>query len=154
MYQVNRRLDLEQFLKLKALLISVCRSLKRKSATALCKLAALEMSVYNTALWRSQCSPWSLEMCQELDQPINQLLRHITKNLPGFATKLLYAKAPGLNLPRLSDLMQIRKLAVVQRGITNPTTIAAGPDGLIQRGARIYGLATIPGKRMTFGSAS
>jgi hypothetical protein len=153
-YQVNQRPDLEQFLKLKAFLIAVCRSLKRKSATALCKLAALEMSVYNTALWRSQCSPWSLEMCRELDKQINQLLRHITKNLPGFANKLMYAKAPVLNIPRLSDMMQTRKLALVQRGITNPSNIAAGPDGLIHRGDRIYGLATIPGNRMTFGPPS
>jgi hypothetical protein len=132
----------------------VCRSLKRKSATALCKLAALEMSVYNTALWRLQCSPWSLEMCRELDQPVNQLLRHITKNLPRFANMLLYGQAPGLNLQRLSDMMQSRKLVLAQRGITNPSNIAAGPYGLIQRGARIYGLAEVPGNRMTFGPAS
>ena len=112
------------------------------------------MSVFNTALWRAQCSPWSLEMCQELDRPINQLLRHITKNLPGFANRLLYAEAPGLNLPCLSDQMQIRKLALSQRGLTNPITISAGPGGLIQRGAGLYGLVSIPGQRMTFGPAS
>ena len=153
-YPVNQRPDLDQFIRLKSFLIAVCRSLKRKSATPLCKLAALEMSVFNTVLWRTQCSPWSLAMCQELDIPVNKLLKHITKNLPGFSNNLLYAKAPGLNLARVSDLMQTRKLALAQRGITNPPLIAAGPNGLIQRGARTYGLVTIPGNRMTFGSAS
>ena len=66
-YPHNQRPDLEQFQRTKAFLIAVCRSLQRKSATAGCKLAALEMSVFNTALWRAQCSPWSLAMCQELD---------------------------------------------------------------------------------------
>ena len=147
----NHRPDFEQFKSVKALLIAVCRSLQRKSATAGCKLAALEMSVFNTVLWRGQCSPWSLAMCQELDRSVNVLLRHITKNLPGFPTKLLYAKAPGLNLMRLSDQLQIRKISLSQRGFTNPPIIAAGPNGLIQRGARDYGLACIPGNRMSFG---
>ena len=119
----------------------------------MCKLVVVELSVFNTALWRAQCSSWSLAMCQELDRPINQLFRHITKNLPGFSNNLLHAKAPGLNLPCLSDGIQIRKIALVQRGITNPPTIAAGPDGLIQRSSRSYGLVTIPGNRMTFGPA-
>ena len=90
-------------------------------------------------------------MCQELDRPINRLLRHITKNLPGFPNKLLYARAPGLNLPCFSDQVQIRKISTAQRGLTNPPVIAAGPDGLFQRSARQYGLADIPGNRMTFG---
>jgi hypothetical protein len=42
-YTINQRPDLDQFRRFKALLIAVCRSLARKSATAMCKLAALEM---------------------------------------------------------------------------------------------------------------
>ena len=126
-FPVHQRPDLDQFLQLRAFLVTVCRSLQRKSATAGCKLAALDMSVCNTALWKSQASPWSLEMCQVLDRPINNLLRHITKNLPGFANNLLYGKAPGLHFLRLSDRMQTHKLALVQRGITNPPIIAPDP---------------------------
>jgi hypothetical protein len=151
---MHQRPDVDQFFRLKAFLIAVCRSLARKSATAMCKLAALEMSVFSTTLWRAQASPWSLAMCQELDRPINQLLRRITKNLPSFPTHLLYAKAPGLNLPCLSDRIQSVKLALAQRGLTNPPIIAAGPEGLIQRSARFYGLACIPGNRMSFGSTT
>ena len=93
-------------------------------------------------------------MCRGLDKQINRILRSITKNLPGFPNKLLHGRAPGLNIPRLSDQIQIRKMAQVQRGITNAPAIAAGPDGLLQRGARLYGLTTIPGVRMSFGPSS
>ena len=93
-------------------------------------------------------------MCQALDFPVNHLLRHITKNLPGFPNKLMYGAAPGLNLPRLSDQFQIRKLSLEQRGLTNPPVISAGPNGLVQRAARMYGLACIPGNRMSFGPAA
>ena len=48
--------------------------------------------------------------------------------------------------------MQIRKLSLIQRGLTNPPCITAGPQGLIERGARFYGLATVPGTRATIGS--
>ena len=57
-------------------------------------------------------------MCRELDKPINRVCRHITKNLPGFPTNLLYASSPGLALKRLSDEIQLRKLAMVNRGLT------------------------------------
>ena len=109
----RQRPDLEQFIRTKTFLIAVCRSIKQKCASAMCKLVAVELSVFNTALWRAQCSPWSLAMCQKLDRPINQLYRHITKNLPGFSNNLLHAKAPGLNLPCFSDGILIRKLALV-----------------------------------------
>ena len=150
----NQRPDSDQFRRSKATLIAVCRALERKSASAMCKLEALERSVFSTTLWRAQCSPWSLEMCRELDVPVNKLLRHITKNLPGFPNKLMYGQAPGLHLPRLSDQIQIRKLALVQRGLTYTASIAAGPNGLLQRSARFYGLISIPGNRMTFGPTS
>ena len=101
----------------------------RKHASPAAKLIALEYSVFNTALWRAQVAPWSLAMCRELDVPINQLLRHITKNLPGHSNNLLYGKSPGLNLPCFSDTVQSRKLALSQRGLTNPPDIAAGIHG-------------------------
>ena len=122
----RRRPDLEQFIRTKATLIAVCRAMARKHATPQAKMIALEYSVFNTALWRTQVSPWSLEMCRELDVPINKLLRHITKNLPGHPTKLLYGKSPGLNLPCLSDNTQSRKLALAQRVLTNPPRYSSG----------------------------
>ena len=57
-------------------------------------------------------------MCRELDKPIKRVCRHITKNLPGFPTNLLYASSPGLALKHLSDEIQLRKLAMVNRGFT------------------------------------
>ena len=112
-YPARQRPDLEQFRRTKTTLIAVCRAMVRKHASPQAKLIALEYSVFNTALWRAQVAPWSLEMYRELDEPINQLLRHITKNLPGHANKLLYGKAPGLKLPRFSDRVQSTKLALV-----------------------------------------
>ena len=151
-YPTRQRPDLEQFRRTKATLIAVCRAMVRKHASPQAKLIALEYSVFNTALWRAQVSPWSLAMCRELDEPINQLLRHITKSLPGHPNNLLYGKSPGLHLPRFSDRIQSYKLALAQRGLTNPPDIAAGIHGHFQRSARFYGLTTIPGNRMSFGS--
>ena len=111
----RKRADISQFIRTKAMLNNVCNTIIRKSASPLCKLVALQSSVLNSALWQAQASPWSLKMCRELDKPINRVCRHITKNLPGFPTNLLYASAPGLALKRLSDEIQLRKLALVNR---------------------------------------
>ena len=81
----RKRADLQQFIRTKAMLNTVCNTIIKKSATPLCKLVALQSSVLNSALWQAQASPWSLKMCRELDKPINRVCRHITKNLPGFS---------------------------------------------------------------------
>ena len=86
----TENLDQEQFTSVKTHLTMVCNNMIRKHADPLSKLVALQTSVINSCLWKAQCAPWSLHMCRELDVPINRLLRHITKNLPGFPTKLLY----------------------------------------------------------------
>ena len=148
--KTRKRADLNQFIRTKAMLNNVCNTIIKKSASPLCKLIALQSSVLNSALWQAQASPWSLKMCRELDKPINRVCRHITKNLPGFPTNLLYASAPGLALKRLSDEIQLRKLAMVNRGLTYTPRLAAASHGLLLRAARFYGLQPLPHQAQTF----
>ena len=92
-------------------------------------------------------------MCRELDKLINRVCRLITKNLPGFPTNLLYASAPGLALKRLSDEIQLRKLAMVNRGLTYTPRLAAASHGLLLRATRFYGLQPLPHQAQTFSHA-
>ena len=52
--KTNKRADLNQFIRTKAMLNNVCNTIIKKSASPLCKLIALQSSVLNSALWQAQ----------------------------------------------------------------------------------------------------
>ena len=84
----------------------------------------------------------------QLDIPVNQLCRRITKNMATFPTRLLYSdcKRGGLGLRRLSDEIQQRKLNKFVNGMYQDRDIRDAYESHMTRMMRCRGLRVLSGQ--------
>ena len=125
----------------------VCKVIDSKKAWARSKILALNCHVYNKVAFVGQFSSWSLADYRLFDTPVQDLLRHTTRNLPSHASLLLYMPRAtgGLQLKRLSDYMIMAKFGVLHRSLLADADTAGATDGLLMRHARSCGLGLTAG---------
>jgi hypothetical protein len=88
----------------------LCHIIKHRHASPTIKYTVARSVAMSKAMYTGQLSPLSLSQYHQLDQPFNDLLRHSTRNLPGFPTKLLYLPTThgGLGFTRFSYSVQLQ----------------------------------------------
>ena len=136
----------ENYKELKRLLTHYCCVIGKKRASSAAKTLALNSAIFQRLLYQAQFTDMSLEQCRQLDVPINKLLRKLTKNLPGFPTRLLYMEIceAGLGYRRFSDEIQQRKWNNFVSGMTQDGATKAAYEGLLLRASRLTGLRLLP----------
>ena len=136
----------ENYKELKRLLTHYCYVIGKKRASSAAKTLALNSAIFQRLLYQAQFTDMSLEQCRQLDVPINKLLRKLTKNLPGFPTRLLYMEIceAGLGYRRFSDEIQQRKWNNFVSGMTQDGATKAAYEGLLLRASRLTGLRLLP----------
>jgi len=90
---------------------SICSIIKLRKASVATKYAVARSVAMSKIFYTGQLAPYTLQQYRLLDIPFHDLLRHATRNLQGFPTRLLYLpiKYGGLGFTRFSHLIQIQK---------------------------------------------
>jgi hypothetical protein len=141
--------DLKSYYNLRELTAQLCNIIIKKNATTMTKLITYNVKVEPKLIYKYRPHALTLEHARILENPINRLHRHCTKNLHSFPTLLLYSPAPGLNLRRFSDEAICANINLLYRTLENPKEIGACAHGLIQRAARFDGLSPAPREAVT-----
>jgi hypothetical protein len=125
-----------------------CNVITRKPASAPTKIIALTASVYQKICYKAQFSALSYKETMQLDVPINQFYRRVTKNMLSFPTKLLYSECSqgGLGFRRLSDEIQQRKLNNLLSGLHQDADTKDAYESHLYRAMRIDGYRPLHGQ--------
>ena len=94
-----------------------CNILATRYASPDTKKVILRTVIFSQAMYAAKFCDWNLVQCCDLNNPIEAVYRNITKNMASFPTLLLYlaTQIGGLDLPRLSDNLQIKKWQMIHR---------------------------------------
>ena len=88
-------------------------------------------------------APWSLAVCEELDIPINVLIRYKSKNILGYPTAMLYLSNKdycGLGMTQLSQSIQEGKNRMLHAASVSPDPyLRAVAEAIVDRAARKAG---------------
>jgi len=136
----------EQLQATTELVTSSTTQLRRKHYLS-ADISALTLSykVFGQAAYHVIHSSWHLSQLEQLERPINALLRARTRNLPTFPTHLLYAptKLGGLGLPRLLTRCHHQRHGIMHHMLHSPDAWVM--NSLISRLFRSAHIIATPG---------
>ena len=108
-------------------------------------LAACNMSIQSTVLYRATLSSWTTEQVDELDSVLQSLYRKIYKMMPGYPNELIQLPNEwgGLACNSLRKKLVGTKWAVIHRNDTKRDAT----NSLLTRGDTLNGTVRYPGQR-------
>ena len=133
---------------MRAELAFYCNIIMRKPASVPTNIIAMTASVYQKICYKAQFSAMSYKESMQLDIPLNQFYRRVTKNMVSFPTKLLYSECSqgGLGFRRLSDEIQQRKLNNFLNGLQQDPDTKDAYESHLFRAVRMNGYRPLVGQ--------